>query len=106
MSVSRNHLILFVVAWVLTLNGSSMLLDWLGELIVAAGVNPQTPILPIVGLSLQILLNVLAAVFGYLTLKDKTLRPMSMVLVAINSLSVVNALATFLYAVLSGKFTF
>jgi hypothetical protein len=99
-------LVLLVVSWVLTLNGSNILLDWLGEIIIAAGVNPQSVTLPIIGLSLQILFNLVAAVLAYLAMKEKDLKPMALVALFVNGLTVVNSLATFLYAVLTNKITF
>jgi hypothetical protein len=104
---SNKTLVFFTLAWVMTLNGSTILLDWMGELLVSLGAfTAQAPILPVVGLSLQILLNVIAAFFGYLSLSDKKLHSMSVVVIAVNTLLIVNNLAMFLYAVLSGKFSF
>jgi hypothetical protein len=101
--IKSNTLVLFVVAWVLTLNGSNILLGWLVELIVALEVDPQTALLPIIGRSLQIILNLIAAGLAYLATSEKSLRPMAIVAVTINVITVVSLLATFLYAVLSGK---
>jgi hypothetical protein len=104
---SNKDLVFFTLAWVLTLNGSTILLEWIGELIVSLELmTTSAPVLPVVGLSLQILLNILAALFGYLALSDKKLHAMSVVVIAVNTLLVVNNLAMFLYAVLSGKFSF
>jgi hypothetical protein len=104
---SNKALVFFTLAWVLTLNGATILLDWIGELIVSLGImTTSAPVLPVVGLSLQILFNVLAAFFGYLSLSEKNLHAMSVVVIAVNTLLVVNNLAMFLYAVLSGKFSF
>jgi hypothetical protein len=104
--MKKNILILFVLSWVLTLGGNDILLDWIGEIIIGVGVSPQASFLPVVGLSLQILFSILAAVLAYFTLSDKSLRPMSLVVVGVNGLKVVNALAAFVYAVVSGAFTF
>lgn len=99
-------LVFFVVAWVLTLNGSNILLDWLGEIIIGLGVNPQSQMLPVIGLSIQILFNVLAAVFAGLSMKDKALKPMAIVALVVNVLTVVNSLSTFVYAILTNKINF
>lgn len=104
---ANKPLVFFTLAWVLTLNGGTILLDWIGELIVSLGLlSTSAPILPVVGLSLQILLNVFAGLFGYFAYSEKSLKPMSIVVIAVNSLLVVNNLAMFMYAVLSGKFSF
>ena len=99
-------IIFFVIAWVLTLNGSNVLLDWIGEIIIAAGVNPQTTtILPVIGLTLQIVLNIVAGALAYFAMKEKDLKSMSIVVLAVNAFTILNSLGTFIYAVLTGKFT-
>lgn len=104
---SNKPLVFLTIAWVLTLNGATIFLDWIGELIVSLGVvSTSAPILPVIGLSLQILLNIVAALFGYLALSDKKLQALSVIVIAVNTLLVVNNLAMFMYAVLSGKFSF
>jgi hypothetical protein len=100
----KKSLVLLVAAWVLTINGNSVVLNWLIELLRVLGVNAETfGGLPFVMVGLQILLYGLAILFGFLSKEQASLKPLSLIVIAVNCVSVLNAVAATVYAVASGQ---
>lgn len=88
--MKKRNLSLFIAAWVLTLGGSGFLMDLLSQF---SGLNPaanQNHIFVLAGIN--ILLTLGAGVMGFFASKEKELKPMSYVVIAVSTLNIVQTL--------------
>lgn len=100
----KKSLTMLTIAWMLTLDGSNYLLSWVGEILRALNVSAQSaPVLPYVGVALQILLYGVAILLAYLAKREKALMPLAVIAIAVNCLAAFNGIASMVYAVLTGQ---
>jgi hypothetical protein len=88
--MKKRNLGLFVAAWVLTLGGNGFLMDLVSQF---SGLNPamdQNHIFILAGVN--ILLTLVAGVFGFFGSKEKELRPMSYVVMIVSGLNILQTL--------------